>query len=102
MTRWRLDRSRRDDPATPSGRARRTVPVALALALLAILAVSVTSIGLPTSVAADDRPTLSFTPKDVSIAPGQEVVVEIIQNASVPTTGAQTNVTFEQKLVQLK
>jgi len=36
------------------------------------------------------------------VSPGQEFVVNVVQSASVITTGAQVNVTFDPKLVQLK
>lgn len=36
------------------------------------------------------------------MAPGQQFTIDVIQNANVPTTGAQVNVTFVPALIQIK
>ena len=58
--------------------------------------------GMPRAASADDRPTLKIDPPSLTVAPGQTFVVNVIQSSTVPTTGAQVNVTFDPTLVQLK
>src|SRR5262249_23425732 len=86
-------------PATPrSGRARRvtlTAFVAIGLALTAVAA-------WPRAAGAQGETTLKVDPPTQNVSPGQEFVVNIIQSAAVTTTGAQVNVTFDPKLVQMK
>ena len=86
------------DPARSKGRVRGVLSAALVAVLLA-LATFVAGAG---SVSADDQPTMKVDPATQTVAPGQEFVVNVIQSATVATTGAQVNVTFDPKLLQMK
>lgn len=80
-------------------RARlKAISRALAALLLAASALG----GLPSTVAADDRPTIKVDPATQTVAPGQAVTVTLVQSAAITTTGAQVTVNFDPKLLQLK
>jgi len=67
------------------------------------LLVVLTGLGAGQSVAAaEERPTLSIDPATQNVSAGQEFVVNVIQSATVPTTGAQVNVVFDPKLIAVK
>lgn len=66
------------------------------------LLVVVAGLGNGPSVVAAEPPILSIDPATQSAAPGQEFVVNVIQSATIPTTGAQTNVVFDPELMAVK
>jgi len=57
---------------------------------------------VPGAAAAEGDPTLRVDPATQDVSPGQEFVVNVIQSATVPTTGAQVNVVFDSKLMAVK
>lgn len=78
-------------------RLRGVLPVAIG-ALLVVL----TGLASGPSVVAAEPPVLSIDPATQNVSAGQEFVVNVIQNATVPTTGAQVNVVFNPKLIAMK
>ena len=87
----------RDDRATFGGRARGFISTLLAT-LLAALAVVV----VPGSVVAADPSVLKVDPATLTVAPNETFAVTIVQSAAVATTGAQVNVVFDAKALQLQ
>jgi phosphate transport system permease protein len=53
-------------------------------------------------MAAADQPILRVDPPTQTVAPGQQFSVNVIQKASIATTGAQVNVTYDPGFIQLK
>lgn len=93
----RISQGRRGHGRT-RGRLRGVMPMVIG-ALLVVLT------GLadgPSAAAAVEPPTLSIDPPTQNVSAGQEFVVNVIQSATVPTTGAQVNVVFDPKLIAVK
>jgi len=57
---------------------------------------------LPRAAAADNAPTLKVDPATQNVAPGQQFTVNIVQSATIETSGVQLDITFDPKLLQLK
>jgi phosphate transport system permease protein len=55
----------------------------------------------PGAAAAVDRPTLKIDPPTQTVSPGQTFVLNVLQSSPVALTGAQANIIFDPKLVQL-
>lgn len=83
---------------------RGSTPVIAAIVALALASAAL--VGLP-RVAAADSPspsaaaTLRIDPPSINVNAGQTFTVNVIQNAAVATTGAQTNLEFDQSLLQV-
>ena len=58
--------------------------------------------GWPGKAAADDQPTLKIDPPSQTVSPSQTFVVNVVQLSTVTTTGAQVDVVFDPKLLQIK
>jgi ABC-type phosphate transport system permease subunit len=86
-----------------AGRRPRARAPQLALTALVAFGFAITTfVAWPKAAAAQGETTLKVDPPTQNVSPGQEFVVNIIQSAAGETTGAQVNVTFDPKLVQLK
>lgn len=99
----------RRGPAVPRTVARMQVRRVLPAAVLAVLLAVAAQPAWPHLAAAASPAaptpapgTLKLDPLPLTVPPGQTFTVNVIQSAPVPTTGAQVNVTFLPKLVQLK
>jgi len=79
-------------------RRHHVAPVAILAILVALTALA----SWPGAAAAEERPILKVDPATQNAAPGQEFFVNVLQSAKVATTGAQVNVGFDQKLLELK
>jgi hypothetical protein len=74
------------------------------MAVAAVAAVALSAgmlLGLPRGVAADGTASMKVDPATVTVDGGQTVTVDLVQSAAVETTGAQTNVVYDPKLIQI-
>jgi len=74
------------------------MPAALGALLLAFAVLA----GWPATGTAAAPYTIRIDPPTQNVVPGQQVTVSLIQSAGVPTTGAQVDVIFDPKLLQLE
>jgi phosphate transport system permease protein len=87
------------DPARLPSRVRGIVLVALVATVLALISAG----GWPAiATATDPGVSLRVDPPTQTVSPGQTFIVNVIQSAPDPTTGAQTNMTFDPKQLQIK
>jgi ABC-type phosphate transport system permease subunit len=94
-------RRRRHDPREQPAGTRQRVRGVLPAAIAGVL-VAAALLAWPAGAAADGGPALTIDPATATVAPGQTFTVNIDQTAAVTTTGAQTNVVFNAKLMQLQ
>lgn len=80
------------------GRQWRTPAVA---ALLAAAMTVVGLLGWPARAVAADGATFRVDPPSLTVDSGEIFIVRIVQNAAVPTIGAQTNVVFDARSLQI-
>ena len=70
----------------------------LALCISTLLAISALFVPAPTSAAGD---TLRIEPASAAVAKDATFPVRVVQNAEVPTSGAQATITFDPALLQI-
>jgi phosphate transport system permease protein len=87
------------DPARSPSRVRGIVLVALVATVLALISAG----GWPgVATATDPGVSIRVDPPTQTVSPGQTFTVNLIQSAPAATTGAQANLTFDPKQLQIK